>query len=164
LKDGTAVTVRAICPDDADGVLAAFKSADRDSIYTRFFTYKKDLSSAELIQITDVDFDRVVALVVTTSEGNRETLIGGGRYAVSDAADPSRAAEVAFFTDGAYGGRGLASLVLGHLVAIARAKGLRQLEATVLSGNTPMLSVFRRSGLPVKESVLGDTVQFRFQL
>lgn len=164
LKDGTAVVVRAIRPGDAQGVLDAFRGADRDAIYRRFFTYKKDLSGAELAKITDVDFDRVVALVVTTSEGGRERLICGGRYAVSNPLDTIRSAEIAFFTDGAYGGRGIASLVLKHLIAIARAHGLRQLEATVLSGNAPMLSVLRRSGLKTTEALQGDAVELRFQL
>ena len=80
LKDGTPVVVRAIRPDDAAGVLAAFKSLDPQSVYTRFFTYKKGLTDAELAQITDVDFDRVVALVVTIPRDGGEKLIGGGRY------------------------------------------------------------------------------------
>ena len=36
-----------------------------DSVYRRFFSPKKDLTAAELEQLTDVDFSQVVALVVT---------------------------------------------------------------------------------------------------
>ena len=63
LKDGTPVTIRAIRREDAGTILQAFRGLDRESTYRRFFTPKKDLSQAELEQLTDVDFSRVVALV-----------------------------------------------------------------------------------------------------
>jgi hypothetical protein len=80
LKDGTPVTIRAIRHDDDNTILDAFKNLDRDSVYRRFFSPKKDLTAAELEQLTDVDFSQVVALVVTTPGEDGETLIGGGRY------------------------------------------------------------------------------------
>ena len=64
LKDGTPVTVRAIRAGDRDAIAAAFAELDRDSVYTRFFSYKKQLTEAELRQLTEVDFEHVVALVV----------------------------------------------------------------------------------------------------
>ena len=66
LKDGTPVTIRAIRHDDGNTILNAFKNLDRESVYRRFFSPKKDLTDAELEQLTDVDFSQVVALVVTT--------------------------------------------------------------------------------------------------
>ena len=87
LKDGLPVTIRAVRADDWAGISAAFKSLDAEAIYTRFFTYKKTLSDAELKQITDVDFDRVVALIVTTDADGLETLVGGGRYVAATSPD-----------------------------------------------------------------------------
>ena len=52
-------------------------------------------------------------------------------------------------TDGNYQGRGIASLVLNHLMRIARETGVSRFEAEVLAENQPMLAVFRRSGLPM---------------
>ena len=65
LKDGTEVTVRAIRPDDGPAILEAFRELDAESIYRRFFSPKKELSDAELKQLTDVDFQSVMALVAT---------------------------------------------------------------------------------------------------
>ena len=61
LKDGTPVTIRAIRHDDGNTIREAFKNLDRDSVYRRFFSPKKDLTEAELEQLTDVDFSQVVA-------------------------------------------------------------------------------------------------------
>ena len=93
LKDGTAVTIRAIRPDDRKRVAEAFNNLNSESIYTRFFRFKRELTNEELKSITEVDFDKVVALVVTipTDEGD-ETIIGGGRYVLYDPPNESRCA------------------------------------------------------------------------
>ena len=66
LKDGTEVTVRAIRREDRASVLSTFKGLDREAVYRRFFSPKKELTDAELKHLTEVDFGEVVALVVTT--------------------------------------------------------------------------------------------------
>lgn len=143
LKDGTQVIVRAIGNDDRDGVLSAFSNLDRESIYTRFFTFKRELTEPELRQLTDIDSDRVVALVVALPGNERGDLVGGGRYCCTR----ENAAEIAFTTSESFRDRGVASLILKHLVRIARSNGIAQFEADVLSDNIAMLSVFRKSGL-----------------
>jgi RimJ/RimL family protein N-acetyltransferase len=162
LKDGTAVTIRAIRAEDSSSVLQAFKGMDKESVYRRFFSPKKELSPAELERLTDVDFGQVVALVVTTQSSAGEILIGGGRYAVED--PDSGAAEIAFMTSGDYRGLGLASLILKHLRRIAQVAGVQRFEAEVLAENQPMLAVFRRSGLPMRLKRDGGIFHVTLQL
>ena len=162
LKDGTVVTLRAIRPGDAGAILQAFRGLDRESVYRRFFSPRKDLSPAELEQMTDVDFSRVVALVITKATESGEDLIGGGRYATDDPA--SGAAEIAFITAGDYRGLGIASIILTHLGRIAREAGVERFEAEVLAENQPMLAVFRRSGLPVNIVRDGSTLHVTLSL
>jgi RimJ/RimL family protein N-acetyltransferase len=108
-----------------------------------------------------VDPDRVVALVVTTPAAGTEKLIGGGRYC-SDLA--LKSAELAFMTDDAYRGRGIAGLVLQHLIRIGREKGILAFEADVLAQNQAMLAVFRRSGLPMKKRAEGNVIHVKLSL
>ncbi len=152
LKDGTAVTIRAIRPDDRKRVAEAFNNLNSESIYTRFFRFKRELTNEELKSITEVDFDKVVALVVTipTDEGD-ETIIGGGRYVLYDPPNESRSAEIAFTVEEDYQRQGMAGRILEHLVHIAREKGVCRFDAEVLPENRAMLAVFARSGLPVKK-------------
>jgi GNAT superfamily N-acetyltransferase len=164
LKDGTPVSVRAIRHDDWSAVLAAFNELDPEAVYTRFFAYKKTLTDDDLRRTTDVDFDRVVALVVTMGQGNAARLLGGGRYAINDERHPPESAEVAFITSDACRGRGVAPLLLAHLVRIARERKLLRFEAIVLPMNQPMLSVFRGSGLPMTAAVDGDVVTVTLSL
>jgi RimJ/RimL family protein N-acetyltransferase len=157
LRDGTPVTVRAIGKEDAKSILAAFEALDPESIYTRFFTFKKSLSDTEVRQLTEVDANRVAALVVTA--GDR--LIAGGRY-VTD--DRQKSAELAFLTGSAFRGRGLASLLLKHLIHIAREQRVELFEADVLAQNSAMLGVFRRCGLPMQTQTSGDVVHVKLSL
>jgi RimJ/RimL family protein N-acetyltransferase len=163
LKDGTEVTVRAIRREDAASVLETFKGLDREAVYRRFFSPKKELSDAELKQLTEVDFSQVVALVVTTRTSRGETLIGGGRYAVEDTKSP-RSAELAFLTGEGFRGRGIASLLFKHLKRLAEDAGVPQFEAEVLAQNQPMLAVFRRSGLPTRQSREGNVIHVTLAL
>ena len=153
LKDGTAVTIRAIRPDDKERILEAFRNLDAESIYTRFFGHKSQLSDRDLKTATDVDFENTVALVVTIQGvDGKEIIIGGGRYVMYDPPNLERSAEIAFTVEEDYHGKGIASRILKHLIQIAREKGVRQFEAEVLRENTAMLAVLARSGLPVKQS------------
>ena len=83
LRDGTAVTVRAAGANDGPKIRRAFLNLERDTVYTRFFGYKADVSDAELGRITGADFERAVALLVTIGAGEDEVVIGGASYFVS---------------------------------------------------------------------------------
>ena len=164
LKNGTAVVVRTIRSGDKERISEAFRNLETESIYTRFFHHKKTLTDQELKVATEIDFETVVALVVTIGEGENETIIGGGRYMVLDDADVQRSAEVAFTVEEDYHGQGMASILLRHLAAIAHKKGVPRFEAEVLSENIGMLAVFSRSGFPSKEEVQGGTVHVTLAL
>jgi RimJ/RimL family protein N-acetyltransferase len=163
LKDGTEVTVRAIRRDDGRAILKAFSQLDANSVYRRFFSPKKELSDAELKQLTDVDFQRVTALVATTQQDSVEVLLGGGRFAIEEGDNP-QSAELAFLTSQAYRRRGIASLLLRHLKLLAQEAGLSRLDADVLAENQAMLNVFRRSGMPMTQRREGIVVHVTLSL
>lgn len=164
LKNGMAVTIRAIRPDDRDRIVNAFGNLERESVYTRFFRYKDELSEKDLKSITEVDFENVVALVVTKGEGDDETIIGGGRYIAYNAPGGLRNAEVAFIVEEDYHGLGIASRIMRHLTGIARDNGIAAFEADVLPENKGMLKVFAKSGLPIKETRVEDVVHVALAL
>lgn len=149
LRDGIAVRVRAARPDDGARLRGAFRNLEQESIFTRFFGYKSEVSEAELARLTGADFDTSVALLVTIGADADEVVIGGGSYVVDRSGAAGRSAEIAFIVEEDFQGRGIASLVLRHMITIARTRGIDRFEADVLSYNLPMLSVFQRCGLPM---------------
>ena len=156
LKDGTAVTVRAARADDGPKLRRAFLNLNQDTRYARFFTFKANVSDAEFALITHADFEQAVALLVTIGAGEDEVVIGGASYFVIDFDAAERSAELAFTVEEDFQGRGVASLLMRRIIAIAQAKRLHRLVAEVLSCNVPMPSVFRRCGLPITIRREGD--------
>jgi GNAT superfamily N-acetyltransferase len=59
-------------------------------------------------------------------------------------------AEVAFVVRDDHQSRGLGSILLEHLAAAARERGVRCFEAEVLGQNTQMTRVFRDAGFQLK--------------
>jgi GNAT superfamily N-acetyltransferase len=165
LKDGTAVTVRAIRPDDRERLGAAFGKLEPGSVYTRFFSHRGQPSDEELRAACEVDFASVVALVVTVpDEAGGEVIIGAGRYLLHGPPGAGGAAEVAFTVEEDYQGQGMAGLLLRHLARIARLQGLAQLTAEVLPMNRGMLNVLSRSGLPMRSATEDGVVHATLSL
>ena len=150
LRDGTAVCVRAIRPDDKERLRIAFARLSARSVYQRFFHPVNELTADDLRRLTEIDFRDHVGIVLTVGAGSDERLIAVGRYVrVVSGGD---VAEVAFTVADDYQHRGAATLLLRELVAIARERGVRKFVALVLDDNRQMLEVFRRSKLPIRES------------
>lgn len=165
LKDGTAVTVRAIRPDDRRRLGEAFVKLEPGSVYTRFFSHRGQPSDEELRAAVEVDFENTVALVVTVSDGaGDETIIGAGRYVLNGAPGGGRSAEVAFTVEEDYQGQGIAGRLLAHLAIIGRQQGVSELTAEVLPVNRGMLAVFKRSGLPLKSATEDGVVHVALSL
>jgi RimJ/RimL family protein N-acetyltransferase len=149
LRDGTPVSIRTVRAGDRERIVAAFHKLDPQSVYTRFFSFKKNLSETELNRLEAAEFERFVALMVTLASGTDETVIAAASYVVLASSGADRSAEMAFTVEEDYQGHGLAGKLLASLIDIARSRGIGRLEADVLAGNQPMLSVFQRSGLPM---------------
>ena len=145
LRGGCRVEIRALRPDDRADLVAAVGRTTDQSLYRRFFGLKRSFSEQEAAFFVNVDFVNHVALVALIEEGERSVIVGGGRYIV---VQPGQA-EVAFAVIDEYQGRGIGRALMRHLATIARAAGLQTLIAEVLPENTPMLQLFKTSGLRV---------------
>ena len=152
LRNGTPVQIRVALPGDRDRIVAAFNELEPDSVYTRFFSMRKELSATELDRFSATDFVNFVGLVAVGGSGADETVIGAATYVVLPSKNAARAAEVAFTVEEDYQGQGLAGKLFGMLADIAREHGIAHLEADVLAGNAPMLKVFERSGLALTKT------------
>ena len=155
LKDGTGLTIRPARPDDGPRIARAFAGLERESVYTRFFTYKRELSDKELAHLDTMDFVREAMLVATVDGKDGEAIVGTCRYIAHDVPG---AAEVAFTIEEDFQGRGIAGRLLERLAGIARASGIAGFEAVVLAENKAMLRVFERAGWPMTTRREDDTI------
>ena len=152
LRDGESLLVRAIRPDDKPRLLDLFRRMSQRSIRHRFMAAKTTLSEAELAYLTEIDFRSHVALVAISRKRGEERIAGVGRYIWTDERGQAPA-EAAFAVADADQGRGIGTLLLEHLAAIASAAGVTMFQAEVEADNGTMMEVFEESGFTVERSL-----------
>lgn len=157
LTDGGTAHLRPIRAEDADPLRAFHEGLSKETVYNRFFAYRPSLSDADVARFTQVDHADRVALVATL----RDDIIGVVRY---DRLPGSADGEVAFVIDDAHQGRGLGAVLLEHLAAAARERGIDRFVADVLPTNRAMLTVFRSAGYEVRRDLADGYVSLDFPI
>lgn len=143
LFDGSEVTIRPIKADDAPIEADFVRHLSPESRYSRFMVTLNELPATKLRYLTDVDYDKHMALVATLPRDGKETEIGVARYIV----DPKGAScEFAVAVDDAWQGSGVAGILMATLMDTARARGLTSMEGIILASNHKMLKFARQLG------------------
>ncbi|MFI0448620.1 GNAT family N-acetyltransferase [Actinomadura sp. 6N118] len=140
LTDGGTAHLRPVRSDDAELLRAFYARLSPESIYYRFFSPRPQLTEREIEHFTTVDYDRRVALIATIGD----SMVAVVRY--DQLSDRPGTAEVAFLVEDAHQGRGLGAVLLEHIAAAARERGLNRFVASVLPDNRRMTRVFREAG------------------
>ncbi|SHN83933.1 Acyl-CoA synthetase (NDP forming) [Geodermatophilus obscurus] len=155
--DGGTVHLRPICPEDAEGLVGLMDRSSDQTRYYRFFGPMKRLSDRDLHRFTHVDHDARAAFVLVLGD----QIIGVGRYDRYPGTDD---AEVAFLVEDAHQGRGLGSVLLEHLAAAARERGIQNFVAEVLAQNNRMVRVFLDAGYTPTRSYEEGVVHLTFPI
>ena len=86
LRNGLVICIRALQPDDGERMAEAFSKLDPDSVYTRFFSYKKEVTEEDFQLIREMDFDLRVALIATIIQDGSEVVIASSSFSRASAA------------------------------------------------------------------------------
>src|SRR5450756_2702729 len=156
LRDGSVAHVRPIMPADADALRRFHAGQSAESIYLRFFAPLRTPSDTDVARFTQVDYDSRVALVATV----RGEIIGVARYDRLDA----KTAEVAFNISDAFQGKGVGSVLLEHLAAVAQERGVAKFVADVLPQNRKMIQVFNDAGYEVNHHFDNGVIAVAFTI
>jgi acetyltransferase len=152
LRDGTAVTIRPVRPEDEPLLVAFHRDLSERSVYLRYFgplKLEERAAHAQLVRLCCLDYDREMALVAERAgagAGGPE-ILGVGRLSRWDEAGGT---EFAVTVSDRWQGRGLGTHLLESLVQVARAEGLRRVTATILPDNREMQQVARRAGFALE--------------
>src|SRR5215212_1773176 len=160
LRDGRSAVIRALRPEDRDGLLAAVGRTSDQSLYRRFFGFKRGFTEREIDFYVNVDFVSQVALVAVVAEDGWPMIVGGARYIVVRPGE----AEVAFAVDDRSQAKGIGAALMRHLAVLARQAGLEALVAEVLPENAAMLKVFETSGLKFSTKREPGMIHVKLQL
>jgi len=154
LRDGHPIHIRAIKADDKQRLAELHGRLSSEAIYYRFLGAKKRLTSGELVYLTELDFHRQAALVAILQANGSERIAGVGRYAC-EPGGPDDRADVALTVEDAEQGRGIGTLLLKHLMRVARAMGVTRFDAHLLSDNVRMIRLLERTGLVLDRVATG---------
>jgi acyl-CoA synthetase (NDP forming)/RimJ/RimL family protein N-acetyltransferase len=161
LADGTTVEIREAGPEDFDAVRAMHEAMAPDNIYLRFFSYSRRSAETEARRICrDADPETPgSAALLALRDGE---LVGVASYA-GLTGHPGQA-EVAFAVADHMHHKGIATLLLEHLVSLARSRQVTEFTAKTLTENKAMLKVFADAGLPVQRHFADEIYELTFPL
>jgi GNAT superfamily N-acetyltransferase len=157
LADGCTVETRGPVAADAGAVRDMHAAMSPENMYLRFFSMSPLSAEREAQRVCRApDSDHEVLLAWLGSQ-----LVGVASY---EATGEPGVAEVAFAVPDRMHGRGVATLLLEHLVSLARRRGLRGFSAETLPENRPMLRVFADAGLRARKHLSGGVVELSLAL
>jgi acetyltransferase len=141
-RDGTVVELRPVRPEDEPLLHDLAAHMTPEDMRLRFLSPLRGLTHALAARLTQIDYDREMALVAR-HEG---MVLGIARYF----ADPDRqSAEYAVAVRSDSKRRGIGYLLMTRLIEIARQRGIGELVGEVLRENGPMLEMCRALGFAI---------------
>ena len=146
LFDGSEVLIRPIRADDKTMEQDFVQHLSPDSRYRRFMSTLKELPPGKLKYLTEIDYQKHLALVAIVEHDGDQIEIGVARYV----ADPSGTnCEFAIAIDDEWQGSGVAGILMLTLIDAARARGMQRMEAFILASNDKMIKFAKQLGFAV---------------
>jgi acetyltransferase len=148
LPDGRSLLIRPIRPEDEPNFQKIFASLTPEEVRLRFLHLMNVLSHDQAARLTQIDYDREMALMVEgRNQAGEAELYGGVRIS----ADPDmERAEYAILLRHDMTGLGLGPMLLRRIIDYARGRGIGEIFGEVLSDNKAMLKLCRAFGFTVK--------------
>jgi acetyltransferase len=141
LPDGTVISLKPIRPEDEPALQDIVTHMNQQDLRLRFFTPMKGLSHALAARLSQLDYDREMAILARRAEDG--LVLGVARFS----ADPdNRRAEYAIALRSDWKGHGVGHLLMTRILDIARSRGIAEVVGDVLHENEPMLGLARALG------------------
>ena len=152
LADGTTMTIRPAGPGDYGPVRQLHEDMSPGNLYFRFFSLSRASAGQEATRVCREAGPGHGALLGLLGD----ELVGVASY--QPTTDPWTAEIALAVADGMHG-RGVATLLLEHLVSLARARGVKVFTAAALAANSAVLQVLCDAGLDVRRRFEGGVVE-----
>jgi acetyltransferase len=159
---GERLTIRPIRPEDEEQHRMLIDAMTPEDLRLRFFSAVRSFDHSQLARMTQIDYDREMALIATVDgeDGKPRTL--GVVRAVADPDNETAEFAVAILSN--LKGRGLGRLLLQRIIAYVRSRGTHWLLGEALRENAPMIGLARACGFTVTPTEDPSVVGFRMAL
>jgi RimJ/RimL family protein N-acetyltransferase len=146
LRDGTLVLFRALKPEDAALYPNFLKEVTADDLRLRFFAVMREVSHELIDKLIHYDPAHAMAFIAIEEQSGR--MLGVVR--LHD--DPNgKDAEFAILVRSRLKGHGLGWLMMKHMIAYAKTKGLQTVRGQVLAENSTMLTMCAELGFHIAD-------------
>lgn len=135
LRDGSHVIIRPIGKKDIPLERAFIERLSPESRRMRFLGQVKQPSEDLLRKLTDIDYRRDMAFIALVHRDGQTQEVGVSRYSTS--AD-GKSCECAVTVSDDWHNKGLATLLMRHLIDVARSRGIRSMVSYDAIDNGPM--------------------------
>ena len=143
LKDGTEVTLRPIRPEDEPIELEFIRGLSPETSRFRFFQTIKYLPHEALVRFCNIDYDREMAFIAETKEGDRKIEIGVARLIL----EPNKKrGEFAVVVADKFQAQGLGKKLVDMLIEVAREKGVEAIYGILMPQNIKMIRLCEKLG------------------
>ncbi|MDE2359441.1 MAG: GNAT family N-acetyltransferase, partial [Betaproteobacteria bacterium] len=147
---GQPVLLRPTRPEDQTAHVAFLARTDPDAIRTRFIHPVRAFAHPNLASLTQIDYNRQMAFIATSTRADARDAILGIVRAVTDPDNDS--AEFAILVRSDLKGHGLGFMLLGKMIRYCKSRGTRELWADVTADNAAMLELATALGFSVAAS------------
>src|SRR5215831_1025821 len=142
LRDETVLQMRPLRSEDEPKLHDLVAHMTPEDLRLRFFTAIRGLSHTLAARLSQLDYDREMALLAEFGG----TAVGVARFS----ADPDKLrAEYAIAVRSDWKGRGVGYLLMTRIIDIAGRRGIGELVGEVLRENEPMLQMCRELGFSI---------------
>ena len=149
LSDGTKLLLRPVRPEDEPAIQQGFQKLTTEDVRMRFFAAMKTLPHDLAARLTQIDYDREMALVAYTLDASGIPT-GEAMGVVRIMADPdNNRGEYAITVRSDFQRRGLGRILMDRIIAHALKRGIREIFGFVLEGNAAMLKLCAELGFAV---------------
>jgi acetyltransferase len=156
------ITVRPIRPEDEDAHRAFVAANTAEDLRLRFFGAVRSFDHSQLARMTQIDYDREMALIVIRADGDDAGETLGVARAIADPDNETAEFAVAVRSD--MKGRGLGALLLSRIIDYEKKRGTRWLIGEALRENAGMISLARHAGFELTKTEDPGVVGFRMRL
>ncbi len=158
---GEQLLLRPIRPEDERLHTQFLCALDPSDVYFRFFHAVKDWPHAQVARLTQIDYDREMALVAVANPQSAETAIVGVARCIGT--PDNREAEFAIVIRHDYQGQGLGFQLIHALIDYCRQRQTGQLYGYVLTHNRAMLGLAETCGFESIGPTCGGVTKIALQ-
>jgi acetyltransferase len=158
-RDRHRIFMRPVRPGDAQQMIDLFYDLSPETIFMRFFSPLKRISRSMLVKLSQIDYDREIALCAFAGKGGIRKLIGVARIIFMP---DGKTGEFAVVLADEWHGNGIGMALLKQALTSARKYGLSTVTGLVMTTNAAMLAMGQKLGFAVTRDA--ESAEYRLTL